>query len=315
MAERAGASNGWPGRLRRSELSTPASNTRMIEKAAGSSADFVFLDLEDSVAPSAKAQARHNAATALRELDWRGKTRAVRINGCDTEWALEDITEVVLGAGERLDVIIVPKVKAPRDLWWIETVLSQLEPRAGRRVHPIGLEALIEEVEALQSVDEIARCSPRLEALIFGPGDLAASQGVRVANMAAYGPSLWDYARSRIVVATRAAGITAVDGPFWGPIANLAGYAAECDRASTLGFEGKWAIHPSQIDVANERFSPTDGEVARARRVVEAFQQATKEGVGAISLDGDMVDVADLRICSTIVERAEAIAELKARQR
>ncbi|MGH9303863.1 MAG: HpcH/HpaI aldolase/citrate lyase family protein [Acidimicrobiales bacterium] len=303
-----------PGRLRRSELSTPASSTRMIEKAAGSSADFVFLDLEDSVASSAKAEARRNAVTALRELDWHGKTRAVRVNGCDTEWALEDVTEVVLGAGECLDVIIVPKVKAPRDLWWVETVLSQLEPRGPRRDRPVGLEALIEEVEALQSVDEIARCSPRLEALIFGPGDLAASQGVRVANMAAYGPSLWDYARSRIVVATRAAGIAAVDGPFWGPIADLTGYAAECDRASILGFEGKWAIHPSQIDVANERFSPTADEVAGGRRVVEAFQQAAKDGVGAISLDGNMVDVADLRICTAVVERAEAITEWENRR-
>lgn len=314
MAEGGGAGKRTVGRLRRSELSTPASSTRMIEKAAGSTADYVFLDLEDSVAPSAKAEARGNAIAALRQLDWHGKTRAVRVNGADTAWALEDVTELVLGAGECLDVIIVPKVKAPRDLWWVETVLAQLERRIGRG-RPIALEALIEEVEALQSVDEIARCSPRLEALIFGPGDMAASQGVRVASMDAYGPSLWDYARTRIVVAARAAGIAAVDGPFWGPIADLAGYSDECDRASTLGFEGKWAIHPSQIEVANERFSPTAEEVANARNVVEAFEEAVKDGVGAISLDGNMVDVADLRICTAIVERAAAIADLERKRR
>ncbi len=302
------------GRLRRSELSTPASNTRMIEKAAASSADFVFLDLEDSVAPSAKPEARRNAVDALCQLDWHGKTRAVRINSVETEWALEDVTEVVAGAAGFLDVIIVPKVKAPRDLWWIETVLSQLEPRVGRPDgRPIALEALVEEVEALQAVDEIARCSPRLEALIFGPGDMAASQGVRVSKMDDYGQSLWDYARSRIVVATRAAGIAAIDGPFWGPIADLSAYAGECDRASTLGFDGKWAIHPSQIDVANERFSPTVDEVDWARRVVSAFEAASASGVGAISLDGNMVDVADLRICSAIVARADIIAELSGR--
>ncbi len=296
-------------RLRRSELSTPASSTRMLEKASKSRADFVFLDLEDSVAPSAKSEARENAVAALRELDWQKKTRAVRINGVGTEWALEDLTAVVEGAGDRLDVIIVPKVKAPRDLWWIETVLDQLEHRVPRRgAAPIGLEALIEEVEALQAVDEIARCSSRLEALIFGPGDMAASQQVRVHLMDRYGPSLWDYARTRIVVAARAGGIAAVDGPFWGPIADLEGYAAECDRASTLGFEGKWAIHPSQIDVANERFSPSEDEVAWARRVVEAFGAAAADGKGAISLDGNMVDVADLRICSAVVRKADAIS-------
>lgn len=295
--------------VRRSELSTPASSVRMIERAAKGAADCVFLDLEDSVAPAAKEDARQNAVVALRELNWGRKVRAVRINGLDSGWALDDLTTVVEGAGDYLDVVIVPKVKAPRDLWWIETVLDQLERRT--REHwraPIGLEAVIEEVEALQVVDEIARCSPRLGALIFGPGDMAASQGVRVALMGAFGPSLWDYARTRIVVAARAAGIEAVDGPYWGPIADLDGYAAECTRASVLGFQGKWAIHPSQIEVANERFSPSDVEVAWARRVIEAVEAAVAEGKGAVSLDGEMLDVADLCICSLIVERADAIA-------
>ena len=296
-------------RLRRSELSTPGHSEKMIAKAAASTADLVFLDLEDSVAPSAKVEARQTVVRGLRELDWGGKTRGVRINSADTEWAHEDLLEVVHGAGDHLDLLILPKVKAPRDIWWVETLLDQLDRKQPRRA-PIRLEVLIEEVEALINVEEIARCSPRLEALIFGPGDFSASQGVKTRAIGGdtpdYPGDVWHYARSKIVVAARAAGLEAIDGPF-ADLADLEGYRRECRRASVLGFAGKWAIHPSQIAVANEVFAPTADEEAQARHVMEAYQQAQEDGLGAVSVDGKMVDAASVRILRATVERADAI--------
>jgi citrate lyase subunit beta / citryl-CoA lyase len=275
----------------------------MIEKAAGSAADLVFLDLEDSVAPSAKAGARETVIRGLRELDWGAKTRAVRINAADTEWAHEDLLQVVHGAGDRLDVVILPKVKAPRDVWWVETLLDQLRS-------PLKLEVLIEEVEALINVEEICRCSPRLEAVIFGPGDFSASQGVKTRAIGGDSPDypgdVWHYARSKIVVAARAAGIEAIDGPF-ADYGDTTGYRREALRASVLGFTGKWAIHPSQIELANEVFSPTAEEERGAREVMDRFAQAQEAGVGAVSVDGKMVDAASIRILRSVVERADAI--------
>src|SRR5207249_4653938 len=200
-------------RLRRSELSTPASSWKMIEKAAKSTADLVFLDLEDAVAPAEKEAARANVVRALRELDWGRKLRAVRVNGADTRWAHDDVLTVVGGAGERLEILILPKVKAPRDVWFFETLLDQLEAKLGlpRR---IGLEALIEEAAALARVEDIAASSPRLEALILGFGDLSASQGVRLALASEYPGDLWHHARARMIVAARAHGLDAIDGPF-----------------------------------------------------------------------------------------------------
>jgi citrate lyase subunit beta / citryl-CoA lyase len=297
-------------RLRRSELSTPGSSSRMLEKAAASAADLVFCDLEDSVAPAEKAGARSQVVTALRELDWGRKTRAVRINAVDTPWALEDVAEVVIGAGEALDVIIVPKVKAARDVWFVETLLDQLEPKT-RRARPVGLEVLIEEVEGLIQVEEIARCSPRLEALIFGPGDMSASQGVRVEVIGtgaggAYPGDLWHYARSRIVVAARAARIDAIDGPF-ANFRDPEGYRREAQWSSVLGFVGKWAVHPDQIPLANEVYSPTGDEVARARRVIDAYAEAEAAGTGAATHGGAMIDAATVRILRNVIERAELI--------
>lgn len=289
-------------RLRRSELSTPAHSERMIQKAAASAADLVFLDLEDSVAPGAKAGARDTAVRGLRELDWGGKTRGVRINSADTEWAHQDLLEVVRGAGAHLDVLILPKVKAPRDVWWVETLLDQLRS-------PVRLEVLIEEVEALINVEDICRSTPRLEAVIFGPGDFSASQGVQTAAIggeaAGYPGDVWHYARSRIVVAARAAGIEAIDGPF-GDYSDADGYRREARKAAVLGFTGKWAIHPSQIEIANDVFSPTEAEEREARRVMAAYERALAEGLGAVSVDGKMVDAASVRILSEIVARADA---------
>jgi len=240
-------------RLRRSELSTPASNEHMIEKAAASSADLVFLDLEDSVAPNEKVGARAKVIHALQTLDFGKKTRAVRINDLETVYAYQDIITIVEEAGESLDIIIIPKVKSAKDVWWVDVLLTQIEKRL-RRSTRIGLEVLIEEVEALQRVEEIALASSRLEAIIFGPYDYAASQGVDTRAIGGdtdiYPGDIWHYARSKIVIAARAAGIDAIDGPYIN-FKNLAGFRRECVLTHTLGFSGKWAIHPSQIAIAN----------------------------------------------------------------
>lgn len=296
-------------RLRRSELSTPGSSEKMMAKAAASEADLVFLDLEDAVAPSEKVEARAKIVKALTSLDWGTKTRAVRINSLDTHFAYEDVIEIVERAGEQLDVIIVPKVKSGQDVWWVDTLLTQIEEKL-HRTRPIALEVLIEEVEAMVNVNEIARSSPRLEALIFGPGDYSASQGVDTRAIGAddslYPGDLWHYARNAIIVAARAAGLAMVDGPF-AAFNNPEGYRTEAVRAKTLGAVGKWAIHPSQIAIANEVYSPSVEDVERARRLVQAYAEAEAAGMGAVAIDGDMVDAASVRILRNTVEKAELI--------
>jgi citrate lyase subunit beta/citryl-CoA lyase len=294
-------------RLRRSELATPASNAEMIAHSATANADLVFLDLEDSVVPALKPQARENAARALTELDWGRKTRAVRVNGAATPWAYEDVITVVERAGRCLDVLIIPKVKAPRDVWFFDTLLGQLEARLGLE-RPIGLEALIEETEALTRVEEIAGCSPRLEALILGVGDLAASQGVRIRRLLdpqeRYPGDLWHYARNRMVVAARAHGLDAIDGPYFN-FADRDGFHREATWSATLGCVGKWAIHPSQIDAANEVFSPTDEEIAFAREMCTAYETGAQSGAGATGARGVLVDAASVRMFKAVLERAQ----------
>jgi citrate lyase subunit beta/citryl-CoA lyase len=293
-------------RLRRSELSTPGLSEKMIARAAASAADLVFLDLEDSVAPAAKAGARSTVVAGLRELDWGSTAKAVRINSPGSEWSADDLAEVIGRAGDALDVVIVPKVRSADDVRWVAGRLDELELSLDRRV-PIGIEVLIEEVEALVSVEEIATASPRLEALIFGSGDMAASQGVRTGWLADYPGDPWIHHRSRIVIAARAAGLDAIDGPYWGAIADIDGYRAECRLVSTLGYAGKWAIHPSQIEPANETFAPTPEEVAHARRVLAATEEAAAEGRGAISLDGVLVDAVDIRLAEAVLGLHERI--------
>ncbi|MBP2369443.1 HpcH/HpaI aldolase/citrate lyase family protein [Pseudonocardia parietis] len=295
-----------PVRARRSELATPASNEHMFAKAAAAGADLVFLDLEDACAPAEREAARPKAARALRELDWGATTRAIRMNGVDTRWAHGDVIEVVTAAREALDVIIVPKVRAARDVWWVDVLLTQLEETLGLGKR-IGLEVLIEEVEGLQEVDAIARSSDRLEALIFGAGDFSASQGARVDTnfdpRADYPGDLWHYARSRIVVAARAAGIEAVDAPYPN-YRDPDGYRTACERAGAMGFAGKWAIHPSQVEPANDVFAPTPEEIAHARRTVAAYRDAEAAGRGATGLDGMLVDAAHLRHAETVRTKA-----------
>ena len=297
-----------PFRLRRSELSTPGTSEKMMAKAAASPADLVFLDLEDAVAPAEKEGARRPIVEALTSLDWGATTRAVRVNGTATRWCHDDVAEVVRGAGAVLDVVIVPKVKAPRDVWFVDTLLGQLEAELGLERGGIGLEVLIEETEALARVEEIAACSPRLEALILGVGDLSASQGIRSGHIGdasdRYPGDMWHYARNRMIVAARANGLDAVDGPY----ANFRdpdGYRREAGWAATLGAVGKWAIHPSQVPIANEVFAPTEREITQARAVVEAVRAAESSGEGAASLGGMMIDAATARIFEAVLERAE----------
>jgi len=293
-------------RARRSELATPASSERMCEKSASSGADLVFLDLEDACAPVAKERARATAVAALTELDWGRTVRAVRINGVDTPWCHGDVIEIVTGAREHLDVLIVPKVRSARDLWWVDVLLSQLEARLGLS-RPIGLEVLIEEAEGLANAAEIARSSPRLEAIIFGAGDLSASLHARVDGnfdpVAEYPGDFWHFARVQVLTAARLAGLDAIDAPY-PAYQDPDGYRRAAMHASLLGYDGKWAIHPDQIPIANEVFSPTVAEIAEATEAIETYRRSEADGVGAIGRDGRLVDAAHMRLAENVLLKA-----------
>lgn len=295
-----------PRRARRVQLSVPGSSAKMMLKAAASQADHVFLDLEDAVAPSAKKGARTQIVTALRTLDWSGKVRCVRINDLRTRYAYEDIIEVVKGAGEQLDTIMIPKVMDARDIHFVETLLTELEWDLGLKKR-IGIEALIEEVHGMKNVERIAESSPRLESLILGMGDYSASQKMdarSVGGNTGYPGDLWHYARFRMIVAARANDIDPVDGPF-ADFKNGDAYREECRRALILGCVGKWAIHPAQIPIALEVFAPAPNEVAHARKMIDAYKVAEAQGLGAIQVDGEMVDAASVRILQNTLDRAE----------
>jgi citrate lyase subunit beta/citryl-CoA lyase len=293
-------------RARRSELATPASSAKMCEKAPSSGADLVFLDLEDACAPSMKEAARTIAVDALRGQDWGRTVRAVRINGLDTPWCHGDIIEVVTGARDALDVLIVPKVRRARDVWWVDVLLSQLEASLGL-TRPIGLEVLIEEAEGLANALEIAQSSDRLESLIFGAGDLSASLHARVDGnfdpVADYPGDFWHFARMQVLTAARAGQVDAIDAPF-PAYQDPDGYRRSATQAAALGFDGKWAIHPSQVPIANEVFSPTAEEIADAEEALEIYREAESGGVGAIGRDGRLVDAAHMRLAANTLHKA-----------
>jgi citrate lyase subunit beta / citryl-CoA lyase len=297
-------------RARRSELATPASSERMCEKAPSSGADLVFLDLEDACAPSAKESARAIAVKALINQDWGRTVRAVRINGLETPWCHDDIIEIVGGAREAVDVLIVPKARSARDVWWVDVLLTQLETKLGLQKR-IALEVLIEESEGLANAVEIARSSSRLEAIIFGAGDLSASQRARVDGnfdpISDYPGDFWHFARAQVLTAARAAGIDAIDAPY-PAYKDLDGYRRAAMHASLLGFDGKWAIHPDQIAVANEVFAPTADEVAEAREAIEVYRRSEADGIGAIGRDGKLVDAAHMRLAENILYKASLAA-------
>jgi citrate lyase subunit beta / citryl-CoA lyase len=297
--------NHRPKRLRRVQLAVPGSSDKMMSKAAQSAADHVFLDLEDAVAPNAKIAARAQVVRALNDLDWGTKTRCVRINDLRTRYAYGDIIEVVRGAGEHLDTLMIPKATDARDIWFVETLLEQLEADLGlsRR---IGIEALVEEVQGLQNVERIAAASPRLEALILGVGDYTASQKMdprAVSGMTGYPGDLWHYARFRMIIAARANGVDPIDGPF-PDFRNPDGYREECRRGLIVGCAGKWALHPAQIPIALEVYTPAPDQVAHARKMIEAYREAEAQGLGAIQVDGEMIDAASIRILRNVLERA-----------
>jgi len=295
-----------PKRARRVQLSVPGSSDKMMAKAAASNADQVFLDLEDAVAPKVKKQARGQIVNALKTLDWSGKTMCVRINDLRTRYAYDDIIEVVKGAGEHLHTIMIPKVMDARDIWFVETLLEQLEADLGLK-NQIGIEALIEEVQGMKNVNRIAESSPRLEALIFGMGDYSASQKMdakSVGGNTGYPGDLWHYARYRMIIAARSNNLDPIDGPF-SDFRDGETFREECKRALILGCAGKWAIHPAQIPIALEVFTPSADQVTHARKMIAAYKEAEAQGLGAIQVDGDMVDAASVRILQNTIDRAD----------
>lgn len=297
-------------RVQRSELAVPGSNPNMFEKALNSEVDFVFLDLEDAVAPNDKVQARLNIIKALQELPWRekGKTVSVRINGLDTYWMYRDVVDVVEQAGQFLDTILIPKVGVPGDVYMVQAMVAQIR-EAKSIPNEIGLEALIETTLGMANVEAIA-AARNLEALHFGVADYSASRRSRTVVIGGLNPDYpgdqWHAAIDRMVNACRAYGLRAIDGPF-GDFSSPEDYVKAAKRAAVLGCEGKWAIHPSQIALANEVFSPPPAEVDRARRILVALDEAAAQGKGAASLDGRLIDAASARMAQNVVTVADAI--------
>lgn len=302
-------------RLQRSELAVPGSNPGMFEKAAKSEADYIFLDCEDAVVPDDKPQARKNIIQALNDVDWGDKTMSVRINGLDTHYMYRDVVDIVEQAGKRLDTILIPKVGTPSDVYVVDCLLTQIESAQGLK-HRIGIECLIETALGGANVMAIAQSSKRMEALHFGVADYAASMRARTTNIGGLNPDYncdgamadqWHAALVNMATACRAYGLRAIDGPF-GDFNDPEGYRAAARRVAALGYEGKWAIHPSQIALANEVMSPPEKEVTRARRILEALQEAAKAGKGAAQLDGKMIDIASERMAKNVIKQADAIA-------
>lgn len=297
--------------LRRSELAVPASNDNMFDKAAACGADLVFLDLEDAVPAAVKEESRAKAISALNDLDWGRTARAVRINGLDTRWCHADLIDVVSNAGENLDTVIIPKARRARDVWWVDVLLTQLESKLALSKE-IRLEVLIEEVEGLANAEEIALASPRLDALIFGVGDFSLSQGARVdtnfAPIGEYPGDFWHYARNKVIVAARIAGIDAIDAPY-PDYRDLEGYERDALRASLLGYTGKWAIHPDQVPIANRVYAPTADEITRAEANLAAYRAAAVQGRGAVGVNGVLVDAAHVKMAEETLARAALIGE------
>ncbi len=310
-------------RLHRSELAVPGSNDSMFEKSARSEADVIFLDCEDAVAPDDKEKARKNIVQGLNDIDWGNKTMMVRINGLDTHYMYRDVVDIV-EACPRLDMILIPKVGTAADVYAVDMLVTQIEA-AKRREKKLGFEILIETALGMANVEAIATASKRNEAMSFGVADYAASTRARTTVIGGVHPEYgvltdkddkgnrdyhwgdpWLYALSRMMVACRAYGLRPIDGPF-GDFQDPEGYKAAARRAAVLGYEGKWAIHPSQIALANEVYSPSDAEVTKARRILEAMDKAAKEGRGAVSLDGRLIDIASIRMAEALIKKADAI--------
>lgn len=298
----------------RSVLSVPGGNDRMIDKALASDADIVMLDLEDAVAPDQKAASRLTVIEAIRVRDWRGRPKTFRCNGFDTHWMYRDIVEVVQGTECGVDRIVLPKAGDAADIRAVSILLRQMEQEFGRS-EPVRLDVQIESAVGLVNCETIAISDSRIAALTFGPGDFAASAGYPLAGIGladkwdeAYVGHRWHYPMSRISVAAHAAGIEAVDGPY-AAFRDLDGLRASALRARALGFDGKWCIHPDQLSVVNEIFTPSQEEVDHARRVLAAYRDATSAGTGAIAIDAEMIDAANVRMARRVLEFAAEIAD------
>ena len=306
-------------RLHRSELAVPGSNLRMLEKAPATGADVVMLDLEDAVAPDDKERAREQVIGALHELDWSGCSVSLRINGLDTHWCYRDIVDVIEQAGAHVDTVLIPKVSCAGDVHLVATLLAQIE--AAFELPQIGISVLIETAAGMHNVDEIAAaCPERMEAMVFGVADYAASlqshttsiggstsaYSVRTDAGAEHWGDQWHYPLARIAVACRAHGLRPIDGPY-GDFGDPEGYRTAARRAAVLGYEGKWAIHPSQIELANDVFTPDAAAAEKTRRIVAAMADAAREGRGAVSLDGRLIDAASLRMAEVLLTKLEQI--------
>ncbi|MCL4187890.1 MAG: CoA ester lyase [Rhodobacteraceae bacterium] len=308
-----------PARANRCQLFGPASRPALFAKMASAAADVVNLDLEDSVAPDEKAEARANAVAATRDVDWGGKTLSVRINGLDTPWWYQDVVALVEKGGERLDLIMVPKVGCAADLYAVDALVTAAERAAGRR-KPLGLEVIIETAAGITHVAEIAAASPRLQAMSLGAADFAASMGMQTTGIggtqenyymlregARHWPDPWHWATAAIVAACRTHGVLPVDGPF-GDFSDDEGFRAQARRAATLGMVGKWAIHPRQVALANEVFTPSAAALAEAREILAAMEAARVAGQGAATYRGRLIDIASIRQAEGIVRQAGLVA-------
>ncbi|GAB7049886.1 HpcH/HpaI aldolase/citrate lyase family protein [Catenuloplanes indicus] len=301
-----------PGRPRRSCLAVPGSSTKMLGKAQGLPADQVFLDLEDAVAPLAKADARKNVVAALTEGDWAGKTRAVRVNDLTTQWTYRDVVDVVEGAGPHLDCVMLPKVRDASHVRWLDLTLGQIERALGLEEGRIGIEAQIENAAGLVHVDAIAGASPRLETIIFGPADFMASIGMRSLAVGGLIPGYpgdpYHYVLMRLLMAARTHDLQAIDGPFL-QIRDVAGFREAATRSAALGFDGKWVLHPGQIEAANEVYAPSQEDYDHAELILDAYAYATSDAggrAGAVLLGDEMIDEASRKMALVVSAKGRA---------
>lgn len=312
-------------RLNRSELAVPGSQPQLFEKAAESDADVIFLDLEDAVAPDDKEVARSNIIQALNDIDWRGKIMSIRINGLDTHYMYKDVVDILENAVDKLDLIMIPKVGTKSDVYALDMLVTQIES-SSKSTKRIGFELIIETALGMQNVNQIAAASARNESLHFGVADYSASLRARTTNIGGVNPAysiltdanendqtrqvhwgdMWHHALSKMIIAARANGLRPIDGPF-GDFADPAGFTAAANRAAVLGCEGKWAIHPSQITLANCAMSPSEKEVVQATAILQAMTEAAKDGRGAVSLNGRLIDYASIRQAEALVAKVEQI--------
>jgi len=298
-------------RLQRSELAVPGSSPKMFEKALNSNADYIFLDLEDAVSPNDKLSARENIIKALNEINWRakGKTISVRSNSLDTHYMYRDVVDIMEQAGDKVDTILVPKVGTSSDVYMVDCLLTQIENNKKLK-SKVGIECLIETALGMSNIKEIAQSSNRLEALHFGVADYAASLRARTVVIGGLNPDYpgdqWHHGLAQLVMTCRAYGLRAIDGPF-GDFNDPESYKDAARRGAALGFEGKWAIHPSQIELANEVYTPPESEVSHAKQILIALDEAAKAGRGAAQLNGRMIDAASAKMAENIVNTDNAI--------